>query len=155
VPSLSAQLNAVMGCAPEFTVRDWIGLPLGRVPAARRSRLADLAVRHGVADLLTYRVGQLSGGQRQRVAFVRAVLGAPNLLLADEPTTGLDPVAVAHVVDDLLSPHSSTVLVSTHDLGVARRFPRIIGLRDGRVVHDGPEISVAQADSLYAEATTR
>ncbi|MGP3957999.1 ATP-binding cassette domain-containing protein [Nonomuraea sp. 3N208] len=152
VPGLSARLNAAMGTSPSWTLRDWARVLGGRAPAAQEERLAALADRHGITDSLPARVRELSGGQRQRVAVIRALLPGPRLLLADEPTSGLDPVTAAAVVDTLCSPAGSmTVVVATHDLAVARRFPRILAMRDGRLVHDGQSLDETTAAGVYGD----
>ncbi|WP_162906977.1 ATP-binding cassette domain-containing protein [Allorhizocola rhizosphaerae] len=141
VPGLTARTNAFMGSSPEWTVRDWLTVLCGRVPSRYAVRLGTLAERHGVAESLSAPVRELSGGQRQRVALIRALLPGPRLILADEPTSGLDPVNAAAAVDALCAlPGSVTVIVATHDLAVAGRFPRILALRDGRLAHDGATI---------------
>lgn len=144
VLGLSARLNAVMGTTPHWGVIDWIRL----TPAAYEERLAALAEEYRIADCLAVPVRQLSGGQRQRVALVRALLPGPSLLLADEPTSGLDPVNATAAVDALLAA-PATVLVATHDLAVARRFPRILALREGRVVYDGADLDELLARDVY------
>ncbi|MGI5288988.1 ATP-binding cassette domain-containing protein [Nonomuraea polychroma] len=152
VPGLSARLNTVMGTSPSWTPRDWARVLGGRVPAAYEERLAALADRHGIRDSLSARVRDLSGGQRQRVAVIRALLPRPRLLLADEPTSGLDPVTAAAVVDALRAPAGSvTVVVATHDLAVARRFPRILAMREGRLVHDGDSLDDTAAAGVYGD----
>jgi ABC-type phosphate/phosphonate transport system ATPase subunit len=153
VPVLSGRLNAVMGCAHGFTTRDWAAVLTGRTPSGLRDRLAELAGRHEVVDCLDAPVNQLSGGQRQRIALIRAVLGQPGLLLADEPTTGLDPVAADRIITDILAEVTCTTLVTTHDLAAARRFPRVIGIRGGRIVHDGPTVDRAAELALYGGAS--
>jgi ABC-type multidrug transport system ATPase subunit len=152
VPQLSAQLNAAMGCSHRFGPRDWMSVVAGRVPVSLRSRLVQLADRHEITECLPAPVRSLSGGQRQRVALVRAVLGEPALLIADEPTSGLDPVSSQRVVRELRSAARGTVIVTTHDLAVARDFPRVIGVRDGELVHDGEALSDADARDLYGDA---
>ena len=152
VPGLSARLNAVLGTAWSWTPRDWWAVLCGQVPRGHGARLAELAARHGVADCLPARARELSGGQRQRIALVRALLPAPRLLLADEPTAGLDPTTAAAAVDALLGAGGATLVVATHDLEVARRFPRVLGLRAGRLVHDGDGLDEHAADDLYADA---
>jgi ABC-type phosphate/phosphonate transport system ATPase subunit len=137
VPGLSARLNAVLGTSGEWRARDWLHALRGGVPTRYEDRLSALAARHGVADVLEPRVEDLSGGQRQRVALVRALLPRPALLLADEPTAGLDPVTARAAVDGLLTASDATIVLATHDVGVAARFDRVVALRDGRVVHDG------------------
>jgi ABC-type phosphate/phosphonate transport system ATPase subunit len=155
VPLLSGRLNAVIGCAHAFGWRDWVAVAGGRTPGAWRPPLDALAARHGVTGCLDARVADLSGGQRQRLALVRATIGAPRLLLADEPTTGLDPVAADRVVTDLLDVTGATVLVTTHDLAVARRFPRVVGLRDGRLCHDAAGLDDIAVAELYGAPAAR
>ena len=80
----------------------------------------------------------LSGGERQRVAVARAIVGRPDIVLADEPTGNLDSRSSAAVVDLLrhLNDSGMTLVVITHDLGVASKFPRKVILRDGEIVED-------------------
>jgi len=154
VPGLAGRLNAVLGTAGGWTARDWLRVARGRVPPRYEHRLAVLAARHGVADLLESRVEQLSGGQRQRVALVRALLPGPALLLADEPTAGLDPATARAAVDELLAQPDATIVLATHDLAVAARFERVIALRDGRVAGDGPPPDRVWLDRLYGAVST-
>lgn len=153
VGPLSGRLNSLMGVTHHLSVLDWVALLRGRTPDAWSEPLAQLARRHDVAHCLDTPAAQLSGGERHRVALVRAVLGRPQLLLADEPTTGLDPVSARRVIDDLLATESATLLVTTHDLGVAQRFPRKIGIHSGRVLFDSHELSAREIDALYGAAS--
>jgi ABC-type lipoprotein export system ATPase subunit len=80
---------------------------------------------------------QLSGGQKQRVGIARSLVGKPRLVLADEPTGGLDTATSAAVVQALLDEVrriGSTTIVVTHDPRVAEQFDERIDLRDGRIV---------------------
>jgi ABC-type lipoprotein export system ATPase subunit len=80
---------------------------------------------------------QLSGGQRQRIALARALIQAPRVILADEPTGELDTASAATVIDLLLTAQQdlqSTLVVVTHDPRVAARMDRVIQLSDGRIV---------------------
>jgi putative ABC transport system ATP-binding protein len=95
--------------------------------------------RLGLAEHADKVPDQLSGGQRQRVGLARALANRPSLILADEPTGELDTAAAAQVMDLLLESQAeldATLIVVTHDLDVAARLDRTIGLRDGRVVSD-------------------
>ena len=137
VLGVTGRLNALAATTPTWTLLDWLTVIRGGVPQRYRPRLENLTQRHRIEDCLESRVDTLSGGQRQRIALVRALLPAPELLLADEPTGGLDPVSGAAVTDALLQSEARTVLVATHDLVVARNFPRVLALRAGRLIHDG------------------
>jgi ABC-type phosphate/phosphonate transport system ATPase subunit len=153
VLGVSGRLNALLGTTPSWSPLDWLRVAAGRVPPAYAGRLAELAARHGVGACLPARAGRLSGGQRQRIALIRALLPRPRLLLADEPTSGLDPVTGAAAVAALRSAAAgTTVIVATHDLAVARAFPRIVALREGRLVHDGGALDESALATIYGSA---
>lgn len=118
------------------------GLLYSGVPLrVRRARAAEALERVGLADRAGHRPHELSGGQKQRVAIARAVVGAPALLLADEPTGALDTVSGAAVLEVLDELHRGgvTVIVITHDRELADGLPRRVEMRDGRIVSDsGP-----------------
>jgi len=125
MPSLSALAN--------------IALPArlaGEPAAAAEARARELAERVGVGALMDRLPDQLSGGQRQRVAVARALVNAPALVLADEPTGNLDHVAGADVVQllvDLGHERGTAVLVATHDPAVTAAADRELTLADGRL----------------------
>jgi putative ABC transport system ATP-binding protein len=104
----------------------------------RRARAADALRQVGLESRAQHRPSQLSGGEQQRVAIARAIVGAPDLLLADEPTGNLDTTTGGAILDVLahLNGSGTTVLTITHDLAVAARFGRRVTLRDGGVVGD-------------------
>ena len=96
----------------------------------------------GLGDFANRRADALSGGQRQRVGIARAVMQQPKLLLADEPTSSLDPktsVEIMQLLADLASSRGIPVLINMHDVELAKRFAdRVIGMAGGKVVYDGP-----------------
>ncbi len=96
----------------------------------------------GLAGFAHRRADALSGGQRQRVGIARAVMQEPKMLLADEPTSSLDPktsVEIMELLADVGRTRAIPVLVNMHDVELARRFAdRIVGMSGGRVVFDGP-----------------
>lgn len=155
VLGVSARLNALMGTTATWRAPDWLRALTGRAPAPYQGRLETLAARHGILGCLRQPARELSGGQRQRVALVRALLGEPRLLLADEPTNGLDPVTAAAAVDALRTAGSParpvTVVVATHDLAVARRFPRVLAMRDGRLAYDGSTLDESITAGIYGD----
>ena len=93
----------------------------------------------GLADQATVRISRLSGGQRRRVGLAQALLGDPQLLVLDEPTTGLDPAQRADLRRTLsVLGHRSTVLLSTHQTeDVAALCERVVVLAGGTVRFDG------------------
>lgn len=148
VLGLSARLNALMATSPEWGLSDWFAVVRGRAPSRYSQRLNDLAVVHGIKDCLPGRVEHLSGGQRQRVALVRALMTQPRIILADEPTAGLDPATVKVALTSLLAA-SATLVVATHDLGVAAHFPRVVALQRGRVLYDGGALTDDSVLRIY------
>jgi putative ABC transport system ATP-binding protein len=105
---------------------------------ARRQQAATALAAVGLADRGEARPTQLSGGQRQRVAIARALIGEPALVLADEPTGNLDSrtgETIMSLLDDLHH-RGTTILVVTHDPGIAAWAPRRITLLDGQVIDD-------------------
>jgi phosphonate transport system ATP-binding protein len=123
----------------------WAGL-LGRFTDEDRAIAADALARVGLQDKLDAPARDLSGGQQQRVAVARAFAQQPRVLLADEPTASLDPRLAATVLSLLREyghGHGVPVLVNVHAIEHARTFAsRVVGLRQGRIVFDGPSASL-------------
>jgi len=102
-------------------------------------RLNDLLAMLGLQDRTTHLPNQLSGGQQQRVSIGRALMNAPAVMLADEPTGSLDS-RNGHEIIKLLKEsnqkYGQTLLLVTHDENIALQAHRIIGLSDGKVTRD-------------------
>src|SRR5256885_971159 len=125
----------------QLTVLENLEVPmfyLGIPPHERRRRSIELAEKVGLADRGDHRPMQLSGGQQQRVCIARALINAPLILLADEPTGALDSKTgqqILELFDELVSAGKTIILV-THDPTVAHRCSRVIHLHDGRIQSD-------------------
>ncbi|WP_345596178.1 zinc ABC transporter ATP-binding protein AztA, partial [Streptomyces marokkonensis] len=106
--------------------------------------------RLGVADLAARQLGELSGGQRQRVLIAQGLAQQSDLLLLDEPTTGLDPEARERITSLLteLVADGTTVVQATHDLEAARSADACMLLSDGRLVGQGPPDQVLTPTAL-------
>jgi phosphonate transport system ATP-binding protein len=106
----------------------------------------------GIEEKIFTRLDQLSGGQQQRVAIARALYQRPEIILADEPVSAVDPERAKDLIElltSLATRESKTLVVSLHDVELAKRsFKRIIGLRDGKVVMDGSPEEI-DLKSLY------
>lgn len=124
--------------------------PLDKQGAAEALHRLDLA------DKLYDRCDQLSGGQLQRVGIARVLYQRPELILADEPVSAMDPVLSNHSLGVLTQDaqrRKATLLASLHAVDLAlEHFPRVIGVRAGRILFDKPasEISHNELDALYA-----
>jgi putative ABC transport system ATP-binding protein len=127
---------------PRLTALQNVMLPMvyaGYARSERRQRAQRMLVDVGLADRMANLPSQLSGGQQQRVAIARALVNQPDLVLADEPTGALDSRTGEEVMDLVSALHQSgiTIVLVTHDAGVAARTQRIIRLQDGRIIADG------------------
>ena len=114
----------------------------------RRQRAQELLERVGLGDRLHHHTSQLSGGQQQRVAIARALVNKPDILMADEPTGNLDTHTSREVIElfgRLNQQSGLTVILVTHDQAVAHHARRQIVLRDGEIVCDTTDFSVAVA----------
>jgi putative ABC transport system ATP-binding protein len=126
---------------PILTAAENIELPMAeagvsRVERARRAR--ELLEFVALAHRARHRPPQLSGGEQQRVAIARALANRPSLVLADEPTGELDARTGSEIIAlfDRLHHDGATLLVVTHDEGLAEKARRVIHMRDGAIVRD-------------------
>lgn len=128
---------------PTYTAVENVQIPMfeGKLTAkARRDRAVELLNQVGLGHRIDHFPGKLSGGERQRVAIARSLANAPSVLLADEPTGNLDSKNAAQVLDLLVKLHQEqkmTLVMVTHDMGIARMAERTILMKDGQVVSDG------------------
>jgi phosphonate transport system ATP-binding protein len=112
----------------------------------------------GIADKATVRTSSLSGGQQQRVALARVLRQQPDVILADEPVSAVDPTWSSEVLTLLtkeVHTRGATLVVALHDVRLAREFcDRLVGIRHGRVVFDRPvaDVDDQTIDALYAFA---
>jgi phosphonate transport system ATP-binding protein len=114
---------------------------LRQYPPADIDKAFGLLDAVGLGDFAHRRADQLSGGQRQRVGIARALMQDPDLILADEPTSSLDPktsVEIMEIMVNLTSARGIPVIINIHNVELAKRFAnRIIGMARGEVVFDG------------------
>ena len=135
IPTLTALQNVEAGLAP-------VGVPTSEL----RSRSLALLEEVGLGDRASHLPSHMSGGEQQRVAIARALVVEPRVILADEPTGNLDSATGADVIDllaGLATSRGATVIVATHDAGLAARAPRRLAMRDGRLAGGTVDTSVA------------
>ena len=124
------------------TVAENVALPLGYAGVPKQERLAraaEMLRKVGLLDKMKAYPNELSGGQQQRVAIARALINHPPIILADEPTGNLDSRSSAQIMDILaeLADEGTTLLLVTHDAGVARRAGRRVRMEDGGISEEG------------------
>jgi putative ABC transport system ATP-binding protein len=132
-----ASIFQTSGLIPVLSAAENVEVPLRirRVaPAERDRRVADALRDVGLADHARQRPGELSGGQQQRVGIARALVMAPGILLADEPTAQLDSETGAQIMEliaRLVHENGTAAIVATHDAAMAARADRVLELHDG------------------------
>ena len=140
-----------------LTVRETVAMgrwghrgPWRRLSRRDRDAVGASMSRLGISALAHRQLGELSGGQRQRALVAQGLAQEADLLLLDEPTTGLDATAQRLIADVLaeLTVEGVTVVQATHDLAAARRTDHCLLLQDGRVLREGPPGTVLTDEAL-------
>lgn len=125
----------------DYTVLDNVAFPLTYRRSNHKERAAKSTFyieKVGLIDHIHKKPDELSGGQQQRTAIARALVGEPELILADEPTGNLDRKTGEEIIDLLLelNKEGKTIIIVTHDPNVAKKCNRIIEIVDGRIHTD-------------------
>lgn len=155
VPNLRASQNVIAGGMGSATFFGSVRAMLWP-QRADLERAARILTRVGIGDKLFARTDRLSGGERQRVAIARALFQDPSALLADEPVSAVDPARARDTVQlltELSRERGLTLVVSLHDIALAREFfPRLVGLRAGRIAFDErtADVNPRALTDLYA-----
>ena len=143
---------------PKWRVKDqleWIR-SVQLTTASRVSTVEEALDAVGLTDKAGSRLSRLSGGQRRTVDFAAALMAAPELLVLDEPTTGLDPVSKARLHDLILArvDEDATIVMTTHDLAEAERLTsRVLIMNEGRIIADGTVTALRERLDRGAEIT--
>ena len=127
---------------PKMNILENVELPLlyaGMDAVDRRERAMESLDRVGLKEKWKNYPNQLSGGQQQRASIARALAGDPSLILADEPTGALDSKTGREVLDFLkkLNREGNTIVMITHDSGIALEAKRVVRISDGKINFDG------------------
>ena len=124
--------------------------------AERVNTVAEVLDAVGLSDKADSRLSRLSGGQRRTIDFAAALLASPELLILDEPTTGLDPVSKARLHDLILArvDEDATIVMTTHDLSEAERLAsRVLIMNEGRIIADGTVTALRELLDRGSEIT--
>ena len=127
---------------PTLTAMENVAFPLlfrGIDKKTREKKAKKILKDMGLGERMNHKPGEMSGGQQQRVGIARAFVGRPKVIFADEPTGNLDSATTEQVMKMLLDisrENNITFVMVTHDPELAKMAPRIITLKDGRVVSD-------------------
>ncbi|HTR49135.1 MAG TPA: ATP-binding cassette domain-containing protein [Kofleriaceae bacterium] len=144
-----------------ITIGEFLALQRQRWPVclgvrkAARARVATILERVGLAGMERRRLGELSGGELRRVLIGNAIDPAPELLLCDEPATGLDPAAIEQldrVLCELRDEHGTTVVMVSHDRAQVRRIANRVTLLHVQIKDTGQPAKVLERAAASAEA---
>ena len=146
--------NVLSACVPDMPF--WRVL-LGIFSKEDKIKALECLDKVGILDKAYMRADQLSGGQQQRVALARTLAQNPNIILADEPVAALDPVTAKQVMQDFVRINKEmgiSILLNIHHVELALEYAdRIIGIRAGKIVYDGPsdKVDAAVLASVYGD----
>ena len=135
---------------PRLTALDNVALPLvyaGFSKSKRQSKAQEVLEAVGLGERIDHRPNELSGGQRQRVAVARALVNAPSIILADEPTGNLDSKTSIEIMGlfEQIHRQGNTVILVTHEPDIAQHAHRIIRLKDGLIESDRQNTEIISA----------
>ena len=139
---------------PTLTAVENVAFPLvfrGIDKKIRDKKAKKILEDMGLWDRLNHKPGEMSGGQQQRVGIARAFVGRPNVIFADEPTGNLDSATTEQVMKmliDISKKNNITFVMVTHDPELAKMAPRVITLKDGRVISDVKNTTEEQKEIL-------
>ena len=146
--------NVLAARVPELSL--WRAI-LGVFRREDKLRALEALDKVGILDKAYIRADQLSGGQQQRVALARTLAQDPKIILADEPVAALDPVTAKQVMQDFVRINQEmniSILLNIHHVELALEYAdRVIGIRAGRIVYDGPTDTVTQEvlNAIYGD----
>ena len=146
--------NVLSACVPDMSF--WRVL-LGAFRKEDKIKALESLDKVGILDKAYMRTDQLSGGQQQRVALARTLTQGPQIILADEPVAALDPVTAKQVMQDFVRINQEmgiSILLNIHHVELALEYAdRIIGIRAGKIVYDGPSANVDKAvlSAIYGD----
>ncbi len=144
--------NVLTASVPDLPL--WRSI-LGVYPQKDKIAALEALDKVGILEKAYVRCDQLSGGQQQRVALARTLAQNPSIILADEPVAALDPVTAKQVMDDFTRINKDfniSVLINIHHVDLALEYAdRVIGIRAGKIVYDGPsdKVDAAVLDRIY------
>ncbi|MGY3743116.1 phosphonate ABC transporter ATP-binding protein [Leuconostoc inhae] len=154
VPRISVIKNVLSSLVPDMP---FIRVMFGLFSKEDKIKALEALDRVSMLDKAFVRTDQLSGGQQQRVSLARTLAQNPSVLLADEPVAALDPVTAHEVMDDFRRINEElgqTVLINIHHVDLALEYSkRIIGIRSGKIVYDGPVAGITKdmLDLIYSK----
>ncbi len=138
---------------PRYTARENVMLPLiyaGVNKSTRIKRADETLTMVNLTERITHKPNELSGGEKQRVAIARALINKPSIILADEPTGNLDSKTSLEIMSIFEKIHKlgNTIVIVTHEEGIARFANRIIRFKDGQIASDEINTMINTADNF-------